>query len=76
MEAERGRLMVAFRNCARYFTDNDHRAIRMWFEGHTAQHIAEQLGTNPNNVYQRRSYLLKQLRDCLIDKLPEYFRHV
>ena len=76
VEAERGRLMVAFTICSSRFNDGDHRAILMWWEGHTAQYIAEQLETNPNNVYQRRSYLLRQLRDCLVERLPDYFHHV
>ena len=74
--AERSRLRRAFDSCSRRFKDNDHRSIRMWWEGHTAKYIAEKLNTNPNNVYQRRSYLLEQLRRCLVEKLPEYFRHV
>ena len=76
VEAERSRLIMAFNDCARWFKERDDRLISMWWEGHTAQHIGEQLEMNPNNVYQRRSYLLKQLRDCLVEKLPEYFRHV
>ena len=74
--AERARLMLAFTTCSSRFSDGDHRAIVMWWEGHTAQYIAEQLHTNANNVYQRRHYLLNQLRTCLVEKLPEYFRHV
>ena len=74
--AERSRLMRAFESCTRWFRKSDHRAILLWWEGHTAQHIAELLETNANNVYQRRSHLLKQLRDCLVENLPEYFRHV
>ncbi len=76
VEAERSRLVMAFTICSNAFNDKDHRAILMWWEGHKAEHIAEQLGTNPNNVYQRRHYLLNQLRACLIERLPEYFRHV
>jgi len=76
VEAERERLVVAFTFCSSRFKDGDHRAIMMWWEGYTAQHIAEQIGSNANNVYQRRHYLLNQLRDCLVEKLPEYFRHV
>ena len=76
VEAERARLIIAFEICSDAFNDGDHRAILMWWEGHTAQYIAEQLGTNPNNVYQRRHYLLNQLRACLIERLPEYFHHV
>jgi DNA-directed RNA polymerase specialized sigma24 family protein len=74
--AERSRLMKAFDRCMRWFNEKDHRAIFLWWEGHTAQHIADELETNPNNVYQRRSYLLGQLRKCLVEKLPEYFHHV
>ncbi len=74
--AERSRLMRAFDRCMRWFNEKDHRAIFLWWEGHTAQHIADELETNPNNVYQRRSYLLGQLRKCLVERLPEYFHHV
>jgi len=76
VEVERSRLMGAFHRCMRWFKDKDHRAIFMWWEGHTAKHIADELDTNANNVYQRRSYLLNQLRKCLVERLPEYFRHV
>jgi RNA polymerase sigma factor (sigma-70 family) len=74
--AERSRLRRVFDACSRLFKRKDHRAIQLWWEGYSAREIGEQLDTNPNNVYQRRSYLLKQLRDCLVEKLPEYFRHV
>ena len=74
--AERSRLRRAFDACSRLFQRKDHRAIRLWWEGYSAREIGERLDTNPNNVYQRRSYLLKQLRDCLVEKLPEYFRYV
>ena len=76
LDAERWRLTAAFEACCRYFTANDMRSIRMWWEGYTAHQIADQINTNPNNVYQRRSYLFTQLRDCLAEKLPGYFRHV
>ena len=76
VQAERSRLMGAFDSCMRWFKEKDHRAIFLWWEGHTAQHIADELDTNANNVYQRRSYLLNQLRKCLVEKLPEHFRHV
>jgi len=76
VQAERSRLMGAFDRCMRWFKEKDHRAILMWWEGHTAKHIADELDTNANNVYQRRSHLLKQLRDCLVEKLPEYFHRV
>ena len=76
VEVERSRLMGAFHRCMLWFKEKDHRAIFMWWEGHTAKHIADELHTNANNVYQRRSYLLNQLRKCLVERLPEYFRHV
>jgi RNA polymerase sigma factor (sigma-70 family) len=74
--AERSRLRRAFDNCSQRFKQNDHLAIQLWWEGYSAADIGERLDTNPNNVYQRRSYLLKQLRDCLVEILPEYFRRV
>jgi len=74
--AERSRLRRVFDACSRLFKSKDHRAIQLWWEGYSASEIGARLGTNPNNVYQRRSYLLKQLRDCFVEKLPEYFRHV
>jgi len=43
-EAERSRLMRAFRSCTRWFRDRDHLAIRLWWEGHSAQQIAEFVG--------------------------------
>ena len=73
---ERSRLRRVFDACSRLFKRKDHLAIRLWWEGYSAKEIGEQLDTNPNNVYQRRSYLLKQLRDCIVEKLPEYFYHV
>ena len=76
VEAERGRLMRAYYHCTEWFRNRDHLAIQLWWEGHNAQFIAEQVRTNANNVYQRRSYLLRRLRECLVEKLPEYFRHV
>ena len=76
VEAERSRLIIAFEHCSQRFSQRDHDFIRLWWEGYTGQQIGVELDTNPNNVYQRRSYLLKQLRDCLIERLPEHFRHV
>ena len=73
---ERSRLRRVFDACSRLFKRKDHQAIRLWWEGYSAREIGEQLDTNANNVYQRRSYLLKQLRDCIVEKLPEYFHHV
>ncbi len=76
LEAERSRLMWAYEDCTQWFKDKDNRLITMWWEGHVGKYMAEQLKMNVNNVYQRRSYLLNQLRDCLVDKLPEYFHRV
>jgi DNA-directed RNA polymerase specialized sigma24 family protein len=76
LEAERSRLMWAYEDCTQWFKDKDNRLITMWWEGHAGQYIATQLKMKVNNVYQRRSYLLNQLRDCLVDKLPEYFHRV
>ena len=76
LEAERSILISVYEDCSGRFKDRDKQLIRLWWEGHTGQEIAEQLIMKANNVYQRRSYLLKQLRDCLVDNLPEYFRSV
>ena len=76
VQAERARLEAAFMSCTSRFNDPDQTLIRMWWEGYTGAETGAELGMTPNNVYVRRSYLLQQLRDCLIEKLPEYFRHV
>jgi DNA-directed RNA polymerase specialized sigma24 family protein len=76
VEAERSRLIRAFEFCSSWFRDRDHLLVRLWWEGHPAHYIAEQIGSNANNVYQRRSYILRRLRECLIERLPEYFRRV
>jgi len=75
-EAERSRLLMVFDHCTRWFKNKDHDSIRLWWEGYSSLEIAERIRTNPNNVYQRRSYLFKRLRACLIENLPEYFRDV
>ena len=76
VEAERSRLLKVLDHCTAWFKPKDHDAIRLWWEGHSAQQIAELIRTNANNVYQRRSYLFRRLRACLAENLPEYFRHV
>jgi DNA-directed RNA polymerase specialized sigma24 family protein len=76
VEAERSRLIAAFEFCASWLKDKDHRQLWMWWEGRSGKEIAEETGTNPNNVYQRRSHIFKRLRACLTERLPEYFRHV
>ena len=68
--------MRIFDHCTAWFKSKDHDAIRLWWEGHSAQQIAELIKTNSNNVYQRRSYLFKRLRECLVENMPEYFRDV
>jgi DNA-directed RNA polymerase specialized sigma24 family protein len=75
-ETERFRLLAVFDRCMRWFKKEDHDAIRLWWEGYSALQIAELIRTNANNVYQRRSYLFRQLRACLAENLPEYFRDV
>ena len=75
-EAERSRLLSAFDHCTRWFKQKDHDAIRLWWEGYSALQIAEMIRTNANNVYQRRSYLFRRLRACLVENLQEYFRDV
>lgn len=75
-EAERDRLTFALADCMRHFKPKDHRLIEMWWEGHADARVASALDTNPNNIQQRRFYLFKQLRACLAENLPEYFRHV
>ena len=76
VQDERARLEAAFMSCFSRFNDRDQNLLRMWWEGYTGAEIAAELGMQPNNVYQRRFYLLGQLRACLVEKLPEYFRHV
>ena len=76
VEAERSRLIEAYEFCSNRFSDRDHLMLRLWLEGHPGEYIAEQIGTNANNVYQRRSYLFRGLRDCLVEQLPGYFRRV
>ena len=76
IEAERSRLIEAFEICASRFHNRDHTLLWMWWEGRSGQEIADEIETNPNNVYQLRSYLFRQLRACLAERLPEYFRHV
>jgi DNA-directed RNA polymerase specialized sigma24 family protein len=76
VEAERSRLIAAFEFCSSWFRDRDHLLLWLSWEGHTGEHIADRIGTNANNVYQRRSYIFRRLRECLIERLPEYFRRV
>ena len=76
LEAERSRLIAAFEFCASWFRDKDHKLLWMWWEGRSGAEIADELETNANNVYQRRSYIFTRLRACLVERLPEYFRHV
>ena len=76
LEAERSRLRRAFRDCSRGFRPRDSILISMWWQGHSGDEIAGAIDSNANNVYVRKNYLLKQLRDCLVERLPEYFRHV
>ena len=76
VETERSRLIAAYEFCASHFSERDHLQLLLWWEGFSAKYIAERTETNANNVYQRRSYLFERLRDCLVDRLPEYFRHV
>jgi len=75
-ETERSRLLSVFEHCTRWFKKKDHDAIRLWWEGYSALQIAELIRTNANNVYQRRSYLFRRLRACLVENMPEYFRDV
>ena len=76
VQIERARLETSFIGCTSRFDEKDQRLIQMWWEGYPGSEIATALGMEPQNVYQRRFYLLKQLRACLVDKLPEYFHHV
>ena len=75
-ETERSRLLSVFDHCTRWFKQKDHDAIRLWWEEYSALQIAEIIRTNANNVYQRRSYLFRRLRACLVENLSEYFRDV
>jgi len=76
VQAERARLEAAFLSCTSGFKDQDQTLIRMWWEGYTGAETGAELGMLPNNVYQRRLYLFRQLRACLVEKLPEYFSDV
>ena len=76
VEAERSRLIAAYEFCASRLQERDHLLMRLWWEGHTGEYIAARIKTNANNVYQRRSYIFRRLRKCLIERLPEYFRDV
>ena len=76
IEAERSRLIAAFEFCASWFRDKDHTLLWMWWEGRSGAEIADELDTNANNVYQRRSHIFRRLRECLVERLPEYFRLV
>jgi DNA-directed RNA polymerase specialized sigma24 family protein len=76
VQAERARLEAAFMSCISRFNDRDQTLIRMWWEGYTGEETGAELGMLPNNVYQRRLYLFRQLRACLVEKLPEYFSDV
>ena len=76
VEAERSRLIMAYEFCSNWFKQKDHLALMLWWQGHDTNHIAAEVGGNPNNVYQRRSYLFKRLRECLTERLPEYFHRV
>ena len=76
LQAEATRLMAAYEGCTSHYQRKDHTLVQMWFEGHSANRIAEELETNANNIHQRKSYLFKRLQDCLTEKLPEYFHDV
>jgi len=72
-QADRARREAAFLSCFSRFNDRDQNLLHMWSEGYTGAEIAAVLGMQPNNVYQRRSYLFRQLRDCLVENLPGAF---
>ena len=74
--AEGERLMVAISACLNVFKRKDRNLLVMWRQGHKDRHTARILQTNENNVRQRRRYLLKKLRVCLIEKLPGYFSDI
>jgi len=76
VQADRARLEAAFLSCFSRFNDQDQNLLRMWWEGYTGAETGAEMGMQPNNVYQRRLYLFRQLRACLVEKLPEYFSHV
>lgn len=75
-QAERAHLMSVYYSCVSHLNDRDKQLLEMCWEGHSAEEIGAELNMQPNNVYQRKSYLMERLRKCLIDKLPEYFRDV
>ena len=76
VQADRARREAAFMSCFSRFNDRDQTLLLMWSEGYTGAEIAAVLGMQPNNVYQRRSYLFRQLSACLVEQLPERFRDV
>jgi len=76
VQADRAHLEAAFLSCISRFNDQDQNLLRMWWEGYTGAETGAELGMTPNNVYQRRSYLFRQLSGCLVEKLSEHFRDV
>jgi len=75
-KAEGHFLRAAFDECTRHFKVRDSRLIVLWLEGQKDDYTARLLQMTPNNVRQRRRYLNRILRDCLGEKLPEYFSDV
>jgi RNA polymerase sigma factor (sigma-70 family) len=54
----------------------DQALLTMWHAGHVDREVADRLRMQENNVRQRRFYLLRRLRDHLVNRLPGYFRDV
>lgn len=74
MESAEGRsLMAAIMACFDDVERRDQHLLIMWRQGRPDRHSARILGMTANNVRQRRHYVLKRLRLCLIAKLPGYF---
>ncbi len=76
VQAERAHLISVYYSCVSHLNDRDKRLLEMCWKGHSAAEIGAALNMRPNNVYQRKKYVMDRIRDCLIDKLPEHFHHV
>jgi len=73
VEAERARVREAFDSCFQEARERDQRNMSLWYEGKSDDEIADELGDNPNNCAQRRFQAIRRLRQCLRNKIPEYF---
>lgn len=76
MLVEGQRLMDAFRRCVSGLRAREGKLVELWALGHTGAEIARRLEVTANNVYQIKHMAFSKLRRCLVERLPEYFRHV